>query len=154
MKIILIQDVQGLGYVNDVVTVKPGYARNYLIPQGMAITATPSAVKVRDEVVKQQSHKREKIYKDANDFAQSLEGINVKVFVKATEEGKIFGSVTNATIADAIKEQFNHDVDKKQIVLAGDRIKELGEYSATVNVFKDVTATVNILVEKEVEKED
>ncbi|MDR2085506.1 MAG: 50S ribosomal protein L9 [Bacteroidales bacterium] len=151
MKIILKQDVQGLGYEHDVVTVKPGYARNYLIPQGMAITATPSAIKVRDEVVKQQSHKRDKQIKDANDFAQALNNITVKIAVKATDEGKIFGSVTSASIAEAIKEQFKYEVDKKQINLSEDRIKELGEYTATVNVFKDVKANVNIVVEKEAE---
>lgn len=152
MKIILKQDVQGLGYQYDVVNVKPGYARNFLIPQGMAITATASAIKVRDEIVKQQAHKMEKVITDANSFAQALDKITVKIAVKATEEGKIFGSVTAANVAEAIQAQFKYEVEKKQIVLPEDRIKELGEYTATVNVYKDIKATVNILVESEAEK--
>ncbi|MCK9302622.1 MAG: 50S ribosomal protein L9 [Bacteroidales bacterium] len=151
MDIILKQDVKGLGYIQDIVSVKPGYARNYLIPRGYAIVATPSAVKVRNEVVKQQEHKRAKLIKDANDLATALSTVKVTLKVKATDTGTIFGSVTAAMIADAIKAQFNYDVDKKQIVLADDRIKELGEYKANVNVFKDVKTAIDIVVEKEAE---
>ncbi|MDD4142400.1 MAG: 50S ribosomal protein L9 [Bacteroidales bacterium] len=149
MRIILKQDVQGLGFEHDVVIVKPGYARNYLIPRGLAITATPSAIKVRDEVVRQQEHKRAKLIKDATDLAAALETATVKIPVKATEEGKIFGSVTSAAIAEALMEQYKYEVDKKNIMLDDNRIKELGSYNAIVNLFKDVKATLKVLVERE-----
>ena len=104
MQIILIQDVKNLGYKNDIVNVKPGYARNYLIPQGMAILATESARKVLAENMRQQAYKQEKIKKEAQDIATLLEGLTLRIPAKAAATGKIFGSVNNVQIANAIKE--------------------------------------------------
>lgn len=104
MEIILIQDVKNLGYKNDIVNVKPGYARNYLIPQGYAIVASSSARKILAENIRQQMFKQEKIKKQAEDIAALLEGLNLRIPAKAAATGKIFGSVNNVQIADAIKE--------------------------------------------------
>ena len=102
MEIILKQDVKNLGYKNDVVNVKPGYARNFLIPQGMAILATPSARKVLAEEIRQQAFKQERIKKEATELAQVLEGLSLRIAAKASESGKIYGSVNNVQIANAI----------------------------------------------------
>lgn len=153
MQVILKEDYQGLGYVNDIVDVKPGFARNYLIPRGIAIFATPSAIKVRNEVVKQQEHKVAKIFASASELAEALNAVTVTVPVKATEEGKIFGSVTPAIISEILQNDFKYEVDKKYIQLKEDRIKELGSYEANVNLYKDVTAILKINVIDENKKD-
>ena len=145
MEIILKQDVDRLGNKHDLVTVKSGYARNYLIPQGMAIAATPSAKKVVAEVVKQQAHKAEKAQKEAEALASKLQGLTIKIGAKAGESGKIFGSVNSIQIAEAIQAA-GHDVDRKTIHIAEDSIKELGTYEATIKLHKEVTATVSFEV--------
>ena len=117
MKVILKKDVNGLGYQYDIVSVKPGYGRNYLLPRGLAETATPSAIKVRDEVVKQKAHKEEKLIKDANELAAALENVVLTFKMKTQEAGKTYGSVTAAMIAEAIKEKFSYDVDKNDVKL-------------------------------------
>ncbi|MDA0912346.1 MAG: 50S ribosomal protein L9 [Bacteroidetes bacterium] len=145
MEIILKQDVDRLGSKHDLVTVKSGYARNYLIPQGMAIAATPSAKKVVAEVVKQQAHKAAKAQEEAQALASKLQGLTLKIGAKAGESGKIFGSVNSIQIAEAIQAA-GHDVDRKAIHIAEDSIKELGTYEATIKLHKEVTATVSFEV--------
>ncbi len=146
MQIILKQDIPNLGFINDIVDVKPGYARNYLIPQGKAILATESAKKNRDEVIKQKSFKEEKLKKEATALSEALENITVKIGAKAAATGKIFGSVNNMQIADAIKEQYNFEVDRKKIHVDGDSIKDVGTYTAKIILHKEVSVNMNFEV--------
>ena len=146
MEIILKKDIENLGYTNDIVNVKAGYARNYLIPNGLAVTATRVNKKVLEETQRQRAFKEEKIRKEAETLAKALDGITVKIGAKAAESGKIFGSVNNIQIADAIKEQFNYDIDRKNVVVDGEHIKELGSYTAEVKLHKEVTAKINFEV--------
>lgn len=145
MDIILKQDVDLLGSKYDVVTVKDGYARNFLIPQGLAVAATKSNVKVNDEVIRQQAHKEAKAKEAAEAIASQLEGLSLKLGAKAGESGKIFGSVNSIQLADAIQGA-GYDIERKQIHLADDTIKELGSYEATVKLHKEVTVTVKFEV--------
>ena len=145
MEIILKQDVDRLGSKHDTVTVKSGYARNFLIPQGMAIAATPSAKKVVAEVIKQQAHKATKAMEEAQALATKLEGLSLKIGAKAGESGKIFGSVNSIQIAEAIQAA-GYNVERKTINITEDSIKELGEYEAVVKLHKEVTATVKFEV--------
>ena len=145
MDIILKQDVDLLGSKYDVVTVKDGYARNFLIPQGLAVAATKSNVKVNDEVIRQQAHKAAKAKEAADAIASKLEGLSLKLGAKAGESGKIFGSVNSIQLADAIQSA-GYDIERKQIQLADDTIKELGSYEATVKLHKEVTVTVKFEV--------
>ena len=149
MEIILKQDISGLGYKNDLVTVKDGYARNFLIPKGMAVVATEPAKKVLAEVKKQQAYKEEKIRKEAEELAKVLEGIQLTIGVKASSKGKIFGSVNNIMIADAIKAQKNVEVDRKKIEINGDAIKEVGSYKATLKLHKDIAVELALEVKAE-----
>ena len=146
MQIILIQDVKNLGYKNDIVNVKPGYARNYLIPQGMAILATESARKVLSENMRQQAYKQEKIKKEAQDIATLLEGLTLRIPAKAAATGKIFGSVNNVQIANAIKEAKGIEIDRKQIMIDDDTIKEVGNYTAKIRLHKEVSVDINFEV--------
>ncbi len=146
MEVILKQDVLNLGYANEKVTVKPGYARNYLIPQGIAIPATESNKKVLAETLKQKAHKEAKIKKSAEDLSQSLKDIVVKIGAKAAESGKIFGSVNAIQIAQALKEQFNFDIDRKKIHVDQEHIKELGTYKAKVHLHKEVHIEISFEV--------
>lgn len=145
MEIILKKDVDRLGSQHDIVTVKSGFARNFLIPQGMAVAATPSAKKVVAEVIKQQSHKAAKAMDEATKIASKLEGLSIKIGAKAGESGKIFGSVNSIQIADAIQAA-GQTVDRKNIHISEDSIKELGSYEATIKLHKEVTATVKFEV--------
>lgn len=141
MEIILKQDVNHLGYKDEIVTVKDGYANNYLLPRGFAIVATPSAKKVLAENIRQKARKEEKIREESMAFAEKISAINnIKIVTKAGENGKIYGSVNSIQLADAIKEQQNIDVDRKKIFIKGDAIKEVGKYSAVINVYKDIKA--------------
>ena len=146
MEIILTQDVKNLGYKNDIVNVKPGYARNYLIPQGMAILATESARKVLAENMRQQAYKQEKIKKEAEEIAAVLEGLSLRIPAKAAQTGKIYGSVNNVQIANAIKEAKNIDIDRKQILVDDDTIKEVGNYKAKIRLHKEVTVEISFEV--------
>ncbi|GAB4322143.1 MAG: 50S ribosomal protein L9 [Bacteroidales bacterium] len=146
MEVILKQDIQGLGYTNDIVDVKPGYARNYLIPKGLAINATEVNKKILAENLKQKAFKEEKIRKEAETLGKALEGITVKIGAKAAESGKIFGSVNNIQIADAIKEQFSYDIDRKKIFVDGESIKEVGTYTAEIRLHKEVAVKINFEV--------
>lgn len=138
MRVILKQDVPNLGYTHDIVKVKNGYARNYLIPQGYAITCSPSSEKELNEVLKQKSHKAAKIRNEAETLAKALESVTLRIGAKAGTSGKIFGSVNNLQIAEAIKEQFKYEIDRKKIVVDGESIKELGMYTAKINLHKEI----------------
>ncbi|MCQ2307615.1 MAG: 50S ribosomal protein L9 [Bacteroidales bacterium] len=146
MDIILTQDVKNLGYKNDIVTVKPGYARNYLIPQGFAILATESARKVLAENMRQQAYKLEKIKKDAESVAAVLEGLTLRIPTKAGETGKIYGSVNNVQIANAIKEAKGIEIDRKQIMLDENTIKEVGKHNVKIRLHKDVMVEIGLEV--------
>ncbi|MBQ6770282.1 MAG: 50S ribosomal protein L9 [Bacteroidales bacterium] len=146
MDIILKQDVNNLGYKDDIVTVKPGYARNFLIPRGMAILATERNRKVLAEELRQRAHKEEKVKNEALEKAKVLEGLKLQIPAKAAATGKIFGSVNNIMIANAIKEATNLEVDRKQIVINEEAIKEVGEYKAKVKLHKEVQVEVDFNV--------
>jgi large subunit ribosomal protein L9 len=146
MEIILKRDIPNLGYISDLVTVKDGYARNYLIPQGFAVMASSSNKKINAENLKQKSFKEDKVKIEATTLAKALESITVKIGAKAAESGKIYGSVNALQIAEAIKEQFNYDVDRKKIHVDGESIKELGEYKAKIILHKEIQATINFEV--------
>lgn len=149
MEIILKQDITGLGYENDLVTVKNGYARNFLIPQGKAIIADASAKKQLAETKKQQAYKEEKIKKEAEALAKELEDLTLTIGVKASTTGKIFGSVNNIIIADAIKSQKSLEIDRKKIEVAGDSIKEVGQYKAKIKLHRDLVVEIDLDVKAE-----
>ena len=142
MQIILIKDVDKLGYANDIVDVKPGYANNSLLPQGYAKVATESAKKVLAENLRQRAHKEAKILADAQALAEKIENLAFTLTAKAEEE-KIFGSITSADLAAALAEK-GIEVDRKTITL--DAVKTLGEYTATVKLHREVKATVKFSV--------
>ena len=142
MEIILIKDVENLGYANDIVNVRPGYANNYLIPQGFAKAATASAKKVLAENLKQRAHKDAKILADAQALAEKLANLPLTFTVKA-EEGRIFGAVTSADVAEALAAK-GVEVEKKNITV--EAIKTVGEYKAVVKLHREVKAEVALTV--------
>ncbi len=143
MKIILTQDVKNLGHKDDVVVVKDGYGRNFLIPQGKAKLASESALKMLAEDIRQREFKMEKLRKDAEALAAKLNGVSVTVAAKAGNTGKIFGSVTSLQVANALKDK-GYDVDRRKIVF--DDIKSVGQYEANINLAKDINANITIEV--------
>ena len=148
MEVILKKDVENLGYANDVVKVREGYARNFLLPRGLADVATESARKQLGETLKQRAHKLAKIKADAEALAGSVEGKTLKIGAKVGEKGKIFGSVNTIMIADALK-AMGFDVDRKSIKLKGDAIKSIGKYEAEVAFHRDVVRTIPFEVVEE-----
>jgi large subunit ribosomal protein L9 len=140
MEIILKQDIKNLGEKDDVVNVKPGYGRNYLIPQGFATMATISAKKVLAENLKQAAFKQDKIKKDADAIAARLEGVKLTIGAKAGESGKIFGSVNTIQVADALKKE-GFEVDRRRITFETEP-KFVGEYIANLNLHKEVKVQV------------
>ena len=140
MKIILKEDVTNLGYKDDVVEVKSGYGRNYLIPQQNAVIATPSALKMLAENQKQRAHKLAKIKADAEAAAAALEGVTLTIGAKTSSTGTIFGSVNSIQIAEAL-EKLGHTVDRKLIYLK-DAVKEVGSYKATIKFHKEVSVEI------------
>lgn len=146
MEIILKQDVTNLGYKDEIVTVKNGYANNYLLPMGMAIIATPTNKKILAENIRQQARKEEKIRQDAETQKAALNGKCVRILAKVGENGQLFGAVNNIQVADALKEQHNYDVDRKKIVVDGAKIKEVGSYTAIVNIYKEIKAELQLEV--------
>jgi len=142
MEIILKKEITGVGYKNDLVTVKDGYARNYLIPKGIAIIATPANKKMLAETKKQQAYKEEKIRKEAEALATVLEGLELNVGVKAGTSGKIFGSVNTIMIANAIQEAKQVEIDRKKIVIDEEHIKEVGKYTAKIKLHKDIVVEI------------
>ncbi|MDR2409372.1 MAG: 50S ribosomal protein L9 [Bacteroidales bacterium] len=149
MDVILKEDVLNLGFENDIVPVKNGYARNYLFPKRLAIPATESNRKVLAETIKQRTRKLERLRTDAEAIANRLNNITVLIKVKSSEEGTVYGSVTNIHIAEALKDQFNIEIDRRKINIGSRNIKELGQYKVTVPLQKEVTAefVVNIIAE-------
>lgn len=147
MEIILKEDVKGLGYKNDLVNVKPGYGRNYLIPQGFAIIANHSNRKMIQENVRQAAHKAEKIKTEASTMAASIGELVLEIKAKAGESGKIFGAVTALQIADALRDK-GFEIDRKRISISGS-IKELGEHKAVLDLHKEVhhEITLNVVGE-------
>ncbi|MCI7071323.1 50S ribosomal protein L9 [Bacteroides pyogenes] len=140
MEIILKEDIANLGYKNDIVNVKSGYGRNYLIPTGKAVIASPSAKKVLAEELKQSAHKLEKIKKDAEAVAAKLEGVSLTIATKVSSTGTIFGSVGNIQIAEALA-KLGHEIDRK-IIVVKDAVKEVGSYKAIVKLHKEVSVEV------------
>lgn len=140
MEVILKEDVLNLGFKDDLVNVKKGYARNFLIPQGKAIIASESAKKVLAENQKQRSHKIEQIKTEAQELADKMEGVSLTIGAKTSSTGTIFGSVTNIQIADALLEK-GFEVDRK-LILIKDQVKEVGNYTAIVKLHKEVSVDV------------
>jgi large subunit ribosomal protein L9 len=140
MEVILKEDLTGLGYKNDVVKVKPGYARNYLIPRGIAIMATDSNRKILAENLKQAAHKAEKIKTEALNLAERIGGLVLEIPAKVGESGKIFGAVTTTQISDALKSK-GFDIDRKKIAIGGD-VKMVGEYKATLDLHREVKHSI------------
>jgi large subunit ribosomal protein L9 len=141
MEIILLQDVNKLGQKDDIVNVKDGYGRNYLIPRGFALAATTSAKKMHAENLRQRAHKEEKIKAAAQEIAARLEGVKISVGAKTSTSGKIFGSVNTIQIAESLKEK-GFDIDRKNITLPLDQIKEVGNYKAVVKLHRDVKVEI------------
>ncbi|MFN8258671.1 MAG: 50S ribosomal protein L9 [Bacteroidales bacterium] len=137
MEVILKQDVLNLGQTDDIVKVKPGYGRNFLIPQGYAILATSSAKKIHAENLKQRVHKEEKIKNDAKEQAEKLKNISLVIGAKTSSSGKIFGSVNTIQIADALSQK-GFEIDRKKITIKDDSVKEIGKYTAVVKLHRDV----------------
>jgi large subunit ribosomal protein L9 len=144
MEVILKLDIPGIGYKYDTVTVKPGYGRNFLIPQGQAILANKSNRKMIDENIRQAAHKAEKMKNDAQEVANGLEALTIKIGTKAGENGKIFGAVTSNQVAEIFKTN-GFDIDRRRISFKGE-IKTIGEYEATVDLHREVKAMINFSV--------
>lgn len=140
MQVILKEDILNLGYKDDIVSVKDGYGRNYLIPQGKAVIASESARKELAENLKQRAHKIAKIKQDAQDLAAKIEGISLTIASKASATGKIYGSVTNIQIAEALA-KLGHEIDRK-IIVVKDAVKEIGSYKAVVKLHKEVNVEI------------
>ena len=140
MEIILKEDIVNLGYKNDIVTVKSGYGRNYLIPTGKAVIASPAAKKMLAEELKQRAHKLEKIKKDAEELAAKLEGVSLKIATKVSSTGTIFGSVGNIQIAEEMA-KLGHNIDRK-IIVVKDSVKEVGHDKAVVKLHKEVSVEI------------
>lgn len=147
MEIILKQDIQGLGYKNDIVKVKPGYGRNFLIPNGSAMIANDSNKRLTNENVRQAAHKAAKLRQDAQDLSQRIGELTIEIGTKAGESGKIFGAVTVLQIADALKAK-GFDVDRKKVILK-ESPKQLGTYKAVLDLHKEVKheILVNVVAE-------
>ena len=148
MELILKQDVQNLGFKDDIVTVKDGYGRNYLIPKGFAVLATPSAKKMLAETLKQRAFKEEKIIKDAQEKALAIKALEIKIPAKVSSGGKLFGSVTNADLENAIRKA-QIDIDKKYINIKGGTIKRTGKYSATIRLHREVPVELSFEITAE-----
>jgi large subunit ribosomal protein L9 len=145
MEVILLKNVDKLGYTNEVVTVKPGYGRNFLIPQGYAILATASAKKAHAEVMRQKSHKESKMLAEAQELAAKLADVSVSIATKAGENGKIYGSINTIQLAEALK-AVGHDIDRKSLKIKDEPIREVGTYEAEANLYKGVKQTIKFSV--------
>jgi large subunit ribosomal protein L9 len=137
MEIILKQDIDKLGYKDDIITVKDGYARNYLIPKGLAINATASVKKMHQEILKQRAHKEEKIKEEALALAEKVKGIEIKIGAKTSSKGKIFGSVNTVQLAEALQKE-GMEIERKKINFKQELIKEVGKYTAVIRLHKEV----------------
>jgi large subunit ribosomal protein L9 len=148
MEVILKKNVSKLGYTNDIVKVKPGYGRNFLIPQGYAVLATASAKKAHAEVLKQKSHKEEKLLSEAQGIAEKIGNLKISIATKAGDKGKIFGSINTIQLSDALKKA-GFEIDRKSLKIKEEPIKELGSYEAEVNLYKGVIQTLKFEVVEE-----
>lgn len=149
MEIILKQDIAGLGYQNDIVDVKPGYGRNYLIPNGFAIVANASNKKMVAENLKQAAHKAEKIKNDALELSKGLESVEtVQIKTKVGDNGRIFGSITPLQVSDALKDK-GFTVDRKKVILKDKNIKTVGQYDVELDLHKEVKSAIKIEVVSE-----
>ncbi|MFM8964564.1 MAG: 50S ribosomal protein L9 [Sphingomonadales bacterium] len=137
MEVILKKNVDKLGYANEVVSVKPGYGRNFLIPQGYAILATASAKKAHEEVMRQKSHKESKMLAEAQELAAKLADRSIRIATKAGENGKNFGEVNNVQLAEALSEA-GFEIDRKSLKIKDEPIRELGSFEAEANLYKGV----------------
>ncbi len=145
MEIILKQDISQLGFKDDIIEVKNGYARNYLIPQGYAVLATPSAKKVHAENLKQRAHKEAKIKADAEALAEKIAAVTLKVGAKVSSKGKIFGSVNTIQLSEALAKE-GLEVDRKKILLKANTITEVGTYTAVAKLHREVSVDINFEV--------
>jgi len=148
MELILKQDVENLGFKDDVVTVKNVYGRNYLIPHGYAMLATTSAKKVLAENLKQRAFKEAKLIEDANVIAETIKGLEIKIPSKVGSGDKLFGSVNNINLAEAIAKS-GTEIDKKFIKVVGGSVKRLGKYNASVRLHREVVADITFEVVSE-----
>ncbi len=148
MEVILKEDIDKLGYKDDVVNVKDGYGRNYLIPNGKAILATVSAKKMLEETLRQRSHKEQKVKDEAQKVAEQLKGTVLKIGAKVGENGKIFGSINTIQLAEAIK-KLGQDVDRKNITIKNEPIKLVGKYEAEIRFHKEIVETIEFEVVEE-----
>lgn len=137
MELILKEDVQNLGFKDDVVTVKNGYGRNYLIPRGMAVLATPSAKKVLAENLRQKAHKEKEVVEAANATAEAVKGLDIQIPAKVGAADKLFGSISNIDLAAALAKD-GHEIDKKYISIKGGTVKRAGSYEAQIRLHRDV----------------
>lgn len=141
MDIILKQDVPNLGHKDEIITVKDGYARNYLIPKGLAVNATASIRKMHEEILRQRAHKEEKIQLQAVEMAEKMKDLKLTIGAKTSTKGKIFGSVNTIQISEALKEQ-GFEIDRKDITIKEELIKEIGSYTANVKLHREVTVEI------------
>jgi large subunit ribosomal protein L9 len=148
MEIILKQDIANVGSKDDIVTVKNGYARNYLIPQGLALVATPSNKKIHAEILKQRAHKEAQVKAEALKVAEGLKDVKIVLATKTSTKGKIFGSVNTIQIAEALAAK-GFEIDRKQIAIKEDLIKEVGNYSAKIKLHKEVIVEIALEVVSE-----
>ena len=137
MEVILKKNVDKLGYANEIVNVKPGYGRNFLIPQGYASLATASAKRAHEEMLKQKAHKENKLEIEAKEIAAKLADVSVSIVTKAGENGKIFGSVNTLQLAEALRKE-GFDIDRKSLKIKNEPIKEIGTFEAEANLFRGV----------------
>ena len=137
MEVILKKNVDKLGYANEIVNVKPGYGRNFLIPQGYASLATASAKRAHEEMMKQKAHKENKLEIEAQEIAAKLADVTVSIVTKAGENGKIFGSVNTLQLAEALRKE-GFDIDRKSLKIKDEPIKEIGTFEAEANLFRGV----------------
>jgi large subunit ribosomal protein L9 len=143
MEVILLKDIEKLGDKHEIVKVKPGYGRNYLIPQGLAINANPVNRKKLEGIIAEEEAKEIARLGEYKELASKLEGQSLKIGVKAGTSGKIFGSVTNVQVAAALKEQLGMDIERKKIILP-EEIKEMGTYTATIQFHKEVSGKIDL----------
>ncbi|HEY6838139.1 MAG TPA: 50S ribosomal protein L9 [Geobacteraceae bacterium] len=146
MKVILKENIDTLGHIGDIVKVAPGYARNYLLPKGLAIEATTKNAKALEHAKRQMEYKKNKVLEQARALAAKIEALVLNLAHQAGEEGKLFGAVTNMELAEKLLAQ-GFEIDRKKIVLA-EPIKQLGEFSATVKIHPEVNATLKVVVTK------
>jgi len=149
MELILKQDVANLGFKDDVVSVKNGYGRNYLIPQGQAILATASAKKVLAENLKQRAYKEQNVIKEASKLAEAIKSLEIKIEAKVGEGDKLFGSISNSNLAEKLAEN-GQEIDRKFITIAGGLVKRLGKYNAKIRLHRDIIVDLpfDVIAEK------